>query len=296
MLLTRHLDANATLVSLIEPLATRDGFVPTRLPGVQALRASQDVARGPQLYEPSLVIIAQGSKLAYLGPRTLEYGAGHYLIQALPVPFECETYAMPNAPLLGVSVAIDRAMLGELVLAMGLMPGRNLPPQTPESMTSAVLDDAMRGAVERLLRCLHDPLECQVMGQVRLRELLFVALRGPQADVLRALVEQQGQFARIAVALNHLHAHFTEPLNVETLASCANMSASTFHEHFKRSTLLSPVQYLKRLRLLKAQRLLLIEGMGVAQVAHQVGYQSPSQFSREYKRYFERNPGEERVA
>jgi AraC-like DNA-binding protein len=277
MLLTRHLDANATLVSLIEPLATRDGFVPTRLPGVQALRASQDVARGPQLYEPSLVIIAQGSKLAYLGPRTLEYGAGHYLIQALPVP-------------------IDRAMLGELVLAMGLMPGRNLPPQTPESMTSAVLDDAMRGAVERLLRCLHDPLECQVMGQVRLRELLFVALRGPQADVLRALVEQQGQFARIAVALSHLHAHFTEPLNVETLASCANMSASTFHEHFKRSTLLSPVQYLKRLRLLKAQRLLLIEGMGVAQVAHQVGYQSPSQFSREYKRYFERNPGEERVA
>ncbi|WP_030137735.1 AraC family transcriptional regulator [Pseudomonas fluorescens] len=296
MLLTRHLDANATLVSLIEPLATRDGFVPTRLPGVHVLRASQDVARGPQLYEPSLVIIAQGSKLAYLGPRTLEYGAGHYLIQALPVPFECETYAMPNAPLYGVSVAIDRAMLGELVLTMGLMPGRNLPPQTPESMTSAVLDDAMRGAVERLLRCLHDPLECQVMGQVRLRELLFVALRGPQADVLRALVEQQGQFARIAVALSHLHAHFTEPLNVETLASCANMSASTFHEHFKRSTLLSPVQYLKRLRLLKAQRLLLIEGMGVAQVAHQVGYQSPSQFSREYKRYFERNPGEERVA
>jgi len=296
MLLTRHLDANAALVSLIEPLATRDGFIPTRLPGVQVLRCSQDIARGPQLYEPSLVIIAQGSKLAYLGPRTLEYGAGHYLIQALPVPFECETYAMPNAPLLGISVSIDRALLGELVLAMGLMPGRSLAAQTPESMTSAVLDGAMRGCVERLLQCLHDPLECQVMGQARLRELLFAALRGPQADVLRALVEQQGQFARIAAALSHLHTHFTEPLNVETLASCANMSASTFHEHFKRSTLLSPVQYLKRLRLLKAQRLLLTEGMGVAQVAHQVGYQSSSQFSREYKRYFERNPGEERAA
>ncbi|AMZ75103.1 MULTISPECIES: AraC family transcriptional regulator [Pseudomonas] len=296
MLLTRHLDANAALVSLIEPLATRDGFIPTRLPGVQVLRCSQDIARGPQLYEPSLVIIAQGSKLAYLGPRTLEYGAGHYLIQALPVPFECETYAMPDAPLLGISVAIDRALLGELVLAMGLMPGRSLAAQTPESMTSAVLDGAMRGCVERLLQCLHDPLECQVMGQARLRELLFVALRGPQADVLRALVEQQGQFARIAAALSHLHTHFTEPLNVETLASCANMSASTFHEHFKRSTLLSPVQYLKRLRLLKAQRLLLSEGLGVAQVAHQVGYQSSSQFSREYKRYFERNPGEERAA
>jgi methylphosphotriester-DNA--protein-cysteine methyltransferase len=85
---------------------------------------------------------------------------------------------------------------------------------------------------------------------------LFTALRGPQADVLRALVEQQGQFARVAASISHLHAHYAEPLNVETLASCANMSVSTFHEHFKRSTLLSPVQYLKRLRLLKAQTLL----------------------------------------
>ena len=88
MLLTRHLDANARLVSLIEPLALRDGYSPTGLPGVQVLRASCDVARGPHIYEPSLMIIAQGSKLAFLGPRTMEYGAGHYLIQALPVPFD----------------------------------------------------------------------------------------------------------------------------------------------------------------------------------------------------------------
>lgn len=296
MLLTRHLDANATLVSLIQPLASREGFVATALPGVKVLRASCDVARGPQIYEPSLMIIAQGSKLAYLGTRTLEYGAGHYLIQALSVPFECETFALPDAPLLGVSIAIDRAVLSELVLAMGVSEGRAASAQTLESMTSAVLDDTMRGCVERLLRCLHDPLECKVMGPSRVRELLFAALRGPQADALRALVEQQGQFARVAASLNHLHEHYTEPLNVETLARCANMSTSTFHEHFKRSTLLSPVQYLKRLRLLKAQQLLLGEGLGVAQVAHRVGYQSTSQFSREYKRYFERNPGEERAA
>ncbi|WP_095110858.1 AraC family transcriptional regulator [Pseudomonas sp. Irchel 3E20] len=296
MLLTRHLDANATLVALLAPLATRDGFIPTAVPGVQLLRASRDVARGPQIYEPSLMVIVQGSKLAYLGPRTLEYGAGHYLIQALPVPFECETFASADAPLLGLAIGIDRAVLGELVLAMGRDEGGPVAAQTLESMSSAVLDDSMRGCVERLLRCLHDPLECQVMGSARLRELLFVALRGPQADVLRALVEQQGQFARVAASLSHLHEHYAEPLNVETLARYANMSASTFHEHFKRSTLLSPVQYLKRLRLLKAQQLLVAEGMGVAQAAHRVGYQSTSQFSREYKRYFERNPGAERVA
>ena len=293
MLLTRHLDANATLVSLIEGLTPCDGFSPTHLAGVQVLRASCDVARGPQIYEPSLMFVAQGSKVAYLGPRTLEYGAGHYLIQAMPVPFECETFASEQVPLLGVAISIDRAVLGELVLAMGLDPDRSAVAQTPESMTSAVLDDEMRQAVERLLRCLHDPLECRIMGKARLREVLFAALRGPQAGVLRALVEQQGQFARVAASLSHLHAHFAEPLNVETLARCANMSASTFHEHFKRSTLLSPVQYLKRLRLLRAQQLLLNEGLGVAQVAERVGYQSTSQFSREYKRYFERSPGHE---
>ncbi|WP_339531591.1 AraC family transcriptional regulator [Pseudomonas mucidolens] len=296
MLLTRHLDANAALVALIEALTPCDGFSPTNLPGVQVLRASCDVARGPQIYEPSLMIVAQGSKVAYLGPRTLEYGAGHYLIQAMPVPFECETFALPNAPLLGVTVGIDRVMLGELVMAMGIRPGPAPAAQTLESMSSVVLDDAMRGCVERLLQCLHDPLESRILGPARVRELLFTALRGPQADVLRALVEQQGQFSRIATSLNHLHAHYAEPLNIGTLAGYANMSASTFHEHFKRCTLLSPVQYLKRLRLLKAQQLLLVDGMGVAQAAHTVGYQSTSQFSREYKRYFLRNPGEERAA
>ncbi|WP_147473582.1 helix-turn-helix domain-containing protein, partial [Pseudomonas ficuserectae] len=106
-------------------------------------------------------------------------------------------------------------------------------------------------------------------------------------------VPQQGQFARIASAVTYLHEHYDHALNVDTLASCANMSTSTFHEHFKRSTLLSPVQYLKRLRLLKAQQLLVADGLNVSQVALRVGYQSASQFSREYKRYFERSPGEE---
>ena len=293
MLLTRHVDANATLVSLIRPLATRPGFLPTLLPEVQIVSARSNVARCPQIYEPSLMIIAQGSKLAYLGPRTLEYGAGRYLVQALSMPFECETFATPEVPLLGVAIGIDRIMLGELVLAMGLMPGRDTQPQTLESMSSAELDAGMRESVERLLRCLHDPMECQIMGRTRLREVLYAALRGPQASVLRALVEQQGPFARVAASLSHLHTHYAEPLSVETLARCANMSASTFHEHFKRGTLLSPVQYLKRLRLLKAQRMLIAEGIGVAQVALRVGYQSTSQFSREYKRYFEHSPGDE---
>ncbi|RMO85311.1 AraC family transcriptional regulator [Pseudomonas syringae pv. philadelphi] len=292
MSLAFPVDGNATLVSLIKPLAVRPGFVATHLPEVRVLSAFGYVASSPQIYEPSLMIVVQGSKVACLGPRTFEYGTGHYLIQALSVPFKCETFATPDKPLYGVSVAIDRVLLGELVQALGPASVHESQLQTPESMTSVAIDHAMRDSVERLLRCLHDPLECQAMGESRVRDVLYSALRGPQSGVLRALVEQQGQFARIASAVTYLHDHYDHALNVDTLARCANMSTSTFHEHFKRSTLLSPVQYLKRLRLLKAQQLLVAEGLSVAQVALRVGYQSASQFSREYKRYFERSPRE----
>lgn len=249
MQLTRHVDANAPLCALIRSLATRPGFVPTHLPQVQVLSWDHYVASSPQIYEPSLMILAQGSKLARLGPRTLEYGAGHYLVQALSVPFMCETFATREAPLLGVAVGIDRGVLGELVQSMGLAPDAEVQAQTPQSMTSAALDAPMRESVERLLRCLHDPLDAKVLGPARVREVLYTALRGPQAGVLRALVEQQGHFARIGAALAHLREHYSEPLSVEALAACANMSVSTFHEHFKRCTDMAPMQYLKRLRL-----------------------------------------------
>lgn len=294
MQLTRHVDANANLCALIKSLASRPGFVPTHLPQVEVLTWDHYVASSPQIYEPSLMILAQGSKLARLGPRTLEYGAGRYLVQALSVPFMCETFATADAPLLGVAVAIDRGVLGELVKEMDLPPDPAVQAQTPQSMTSAALDAPMRASVERLLGCLQDPLDAKVLGPARVREVLYTALRGPQAGVLRALVEQQGHFARIAAALAHLRQHYAEPLAVDELANRANMSVSTFHEHFKRCTDLAPIQYLKRLRLLKAQQMLIGEGLGVAQAAHRVGYQSTSQFSREYKREFARSPGDER--
>jgi len=281
------------LCRLIRPLATRPGFVETRLPGVEVLSWDHYVASSPQIYEPSIMVLAQGSKLARLGERTLDYGAGQYLLQALSVPFMCETFASAAQPLYGVAIGLDPLVLGEMTQHMAPLPEGMLRAQTPASMSSAVLDAPMREAVLRLLQCLQDDEQARVMGAARMREVYFAALKGPQAGALRALVEQQGAFARIGAALAYLRDHYDQALSIETLAGQANMSASAFHEHFKRTTLLSPIQYLKRLRLLKAQQMLIGEGLGVAQVAHRVGYQSSSQFSREYKRQFARNPGEE---
>ncbi|WP_426199570.1 AraC family transcriptional regulator N-terminal domain-containing protein [Pseudomonas sp. DC3200b2] len=295
MSVTTFSEANRALAQLIEPLATCPGFLDTAVPGVQVLSWDHYVASSPQIYEPSLIVLAQGSKLARLGPRTLEYGAGHYLVQALSVPFMCETFATPRMPLYGVAVSIEPGMLAELIQTMGVPADVSVQAQTPESMTSARLDAAMREALEQLVRCLHNPVDARVLGKGRVREVLYAALRGPQAGALRALIEQHGHFARIGAALQYLRDHYDQPLTVEQLAEQATMSVSTFHEHFKRSTLLSPLQYLKRLRLLKAQQMLAGEGMSVAQAGLHVGYQSASQFSREYKRYFDRSPGQERA-
>ncbi|MEE1925331.1 AraC family transcriptional regulator [Pseudomonas sp. 148P] len=281
------------LCQLIRPLASRPGFVGTRLPGVEVLSWSHYVASSPQIYEPSIMVLAQGSKLARLGERTLDYGAGQYLLQALSVPFMCETFASEAEPLYGVAIGLDPLVLGEMTQHMAPLPVGMLRAQTPESMSSAPLDAPMREAVVRLLQCLQDDEEARVLGAARMREVYYAALKGPQAGALRALVEQQGAFARIGASLAYLRDHYDQPLSIEQLAGQANMSASAFHEHFKRTTLLSPIQYLKRLRLLKAQQMLIGEGLGVAQVAHRVGYQSSSQFSREYKRQFARSPGEE---
>ena len=219
---------------------------------MQVLSWDHYVASSPQIYEPSLMILAQGSKLARLGPRTLSTVPATTWCRRCRCP-SCETFATREAPLLGVAVDIDRGVLGELVQSMDLAPDSAVQAQTPQSMTSAALDAPMRDSVERLLQCLQDPLDAKVLGPARVREVLY-PLRGPQAGVLRALVEQQGHFARIGAALAHLREHYSEPLSVETLAARANMSVSTFHEHFKRCTDMAPMQYLKRLRLLKASK------------------------------------------
>ncbi|MCI0509313.1 AraC family transcriptional regulator [Chromohalobacter marismortui] len=278
------------LAARLAPLATQEGFAATSLPGVQLITSHCGHARTPLMYEPSLVIIVQGNKTGYLEDRIIHYGAGHYLIQAMPLPFECETHASDTAPLLGLSVSLDMAMLGEMVRRLPSTP----PTRMPAPMAAVDMDADMGDSVMRLIDCLHDHEQAAALGDGRIREVLFAALRGPQGASLRQLVAHHGQYSRIAEALTFLHQQYTQPLNVESLAQRVNMSASHFHHHFKRTTQLAPMQYLKRLRLLKARLLLTQQGYQVAQAGSQVGYQSASQFSRDYKRYFGQSPLDDR--
>lgn len=295
------LQSSSSLVELIEPLVSHDGFSPTALSSVSLAASHTPHARTPLIYEPSLFIVAQGRKIGYLDDREIRYDPGQYLVQTLPLPFECETFASPEAPLLGVVVRLDPAVLSELVLETGAdttLAAR----QGPHPMASVAMTPGMHEAVVRLLRVLHDPLDCKVMGAARVREVIYEALKGDQGPALRALIHNQGHYSRIVRVLSQMHAEFAEELSVERLARRANMSVSTFHHHFKHITRTSPVQYVKRLRLIEARLLLGRDDHNVNRTANAVGYHSVSQFSRDYKRYFgatpmqhRREPTEERV-
>lgn len=274
------------LARRVKPHIRSEGHNDTGIEGLTLLASHCRRQREPLVYEPGLVCVLQGQKIGYVDDRVIHYGAGHYLVQAMPIPFECETRPDGDAPLIGVSVRISPAMLADLAATMP-------EPRTPDEagrdalpMAAVPLDAWMHGALARLIDCLDDPEAARVLGTTRLREVVFEALRGPQGHLLRRLLQDQGVYARIGHAIARLQRDYAEPVSIDALAASAHMSASSFHAHFKQVTRLSPLQYQKRIRLLRARDLLVRQQVNVAGAARAVGYQSASQFSREYKRYF----------
>ena len=278
------------MAELLSRLTTGQGVRPSTLDGVSLMRSDAAHPRTPVLYEPSIVVIAQGHKVGYVGGRAYRYDPGNYLILSVPLPFECETNpAGPRRPMLGVSVRVDLPTLGEVLLASGDR-RRPRPGAATRAIYSAPLDDRIRGAAERLLECLDTPGEAAVLGPQIRREIIFRALCGPHGDGLRALAATHGRLAQIAPTLERMHARPAEPVEVAALAERAAMSVSAFHEHFRAVTATSPLAYLKSVRLHKARLLMAYDGLGAAEAAGRVGYESPSQFSREFKRLFGRPP------
>ena len=182
-------------------------------------------------------------------------------------------------------------MLGEMLLEMDEPPGPAAP--TPRGISSTPMSEELGGAVIRLLDCLKSPLDSRILGRQTVREIVYRVLQGEQGGALRALASRDDHFARIARALRHIHSDFTKPFTVEELARKAGMSVAAFHHYFKLVTTSSPLQYLNRIRLDHAKRLMAHDGYNASTAARAVGYDSPSQFSREFKRLFGATPVEE---
>jgi len=278
------------MAALLARLAPNAGFTQSPLDDVKLMRANGPVARTPALYEPCICILVQGRKCGYLGDTVFSFDASHYLVLSVPLPFLTETDATAEEPLLGLSIRIDRTTLADLLVALE---SGSIVDAAPATIMTTPLDARLSSSVLRLLEALASPLEARVLGPALVREICFHVLMGEQGGAMRAALTCQGHFGKIARALRRIHADYAGDLDVGTLAQDAGMSIPAFHAHFKTVTQSSPIQYLKAARLHQARLLMVRSGVTAATASFTVGYESPSQFSREFKRMFGRSPASE---
>ena len=283
--------AQQRMVELLTALTSKDGVSPSALDSVQLLRASRANPRTPVMYEPSIVIVCQGRKRGFLGDQMFIYDAQQYLVLSVPLPFECETEASPEKPLLAISIRVDLTMVAELLMALNDTRGNTV--SEPCGIYATPLDAPLSSAVLRLLEALASPCDAQILGPSIVREICYRVLTGVQGDAIRAALTHQHHFGRIAKALRRIHADYRGDLDVDTLAREAGMSLAVFHAHFKAVTSTSPMQYVKTTRLHHARLLITHDGLSVSVAATRVGYESASQFSREFKRLFGLSPTDE---
>lgn len=279
------------MVALLRELATEEGYTLTPLPDVRLLRADRPLSRTPVLYEPGLVIVVQGRKRGFLGDEVFVYDEQHYLVVSVPVPFTMETDASADKPLLAIYFRLDHAMAAELCIQIDERHGASS--AAPRGLYSSPMEDALAASVLRLLEALTNPPEGEVLGTALVREIYYRVLSGAQGGSLRAALTQQGKFGMVARAIRVIHSRYNEALSVDELANEAAMSAPTFHAHFRAMTGTSPMRYVQSTRLHQARLLMLRQHTTAAAAAAAVGYESASQFSREFRRLFGRPPVEE---
>lgn len=289
---TAELKTNTRLAEMIERLATVDGYNDTALSAVRLMRVSTPIARGPVIYEPSIVIIAQGRKMGFVGEHSFVYDANNYLVLSVPLPFECETIASKDEPLLGLKILVEPSTIAELLIEMDNDQSKD-EADVLNGFVATELDGQLLDAAERLLKALSVPTEERILGPQIVREIIYRVLCGEQAAALKALVTRRSKFAQIAKTLRRIHSEFASRLDVESLADEADMSVSAFHHNFKVVTSTAPLQYIKSVRLHKARTLMVHDGLSANAAATSVGYESASQFSREFKRMFGSSPAEE---
>lgn len=282
----------APLAPLVRALAPEEGYNLTALPSVRLLRSNRPLSRTPVLYDPGVVIVCQGCKRGYFGQRTYVYDAHQYLAVSVPVPFTMETDASADAPLLALYLHLEFPLAAELMLEIDRH-GSTAGDAEPLSMMSSPMDEAMHLCVQRLLQALAEPMEAAILGRQLLRELYYRILTGPQGAAMRAALAMRGRFGRIGKALQLIHASYAQALDVTRLAESAGMSVPSFHNHFRVVTCTSPMQYLKSIRLHQSRLLMVREGMTAAAACHAVGFESTSQFNREFKRLFGLTPSRE---
>ncbi|WP_126010278.1 AraC family transcriptional regulator [Georhizobium profundi] len=268
----------------------------TSIPGLSIVRSRKATDIEPMVYQPLFCFVLQGAKESVVGDMRVRFAEGQSLIVGLDLPAESRVVlASEDKPYLAIAVALDVAMMRELAVQSGLRTTTNGSVQANcETLQVGVPDAALVDAMARLFALVDQP-EAPILAPLVIREIHYRVLSAGHAGVLRMLARADSHISRIASVIATIKDRFDEPLKIEDLAHTAGMSMSAFHEHFKAVTRTTPLQFQKRLRLIEARRLMFAGSHSVTRAAFEVGYESASQFSREYSRHFGVAPSDDRA-
>jgi AraC-like DNA-binding protein len=257
----------------------------TAIPGLSLYRRDAPTQPTSSMQEPSLCLIAQGVKRVLLGDDTYVFDVHHFLITSVDLPTVVQILqASREQPYLSLLLQLDQREIAQMMADSHLPPPRAQ--QSRRGMAIGAVTLPLVSACQRLIDLLATPQDIPMLAPLIQREMLYRLLVGEQGARLRQIASAGSQSHQIAQAIEWLKRHYTLPLRIENLAAHVHMSPSTFHHHFRALTAMSPLQYQKWLRLNEARRLMLTERLDAATAAFEVGYESPSQFSREYSRVF----------
>jgi AraC-like DNA-binding protein len=263
-----------------------DGLHSTAIDGLELTRESSVSTLLHAVAEPMLAIVVQGKKGALLGGTVYHYGASQYLVLSVDLPIVgFITEATPARPYLGFKLNLDPRQFCDLMAAAPSLQVKDRETSVKGFFVSTA-DDALLDCALRLTRLLDTPQDIPILAPIIIREIHYRLSIGEQSEAVRQIATSDSNMDRIATVLRKIKTDFATPLRVEDLAGQARMSPSSFYHHFKQVTSMSPLQYQKQLRLLEARRLMLAENYTAIAAAERVGYESPSQFSREYARLF----------
>lgn len=278
------------LAGLVSARTIDEGLYETDIPGLNLFRADAPTSCLSTVYEPSLCVIAQGREIVQLGEREIVYDALSYMVSSVDLPVNKFVLdASPEHPFLAVKINIDPADVAEVVMQLGDAPRAGEPSNSSDSgcgMCVAKVDLGIIDAMTRLVRLLESPADIPVLAPLVQREIIYRALVGELGPRMRDFAAADSQSNRIFQVISVLKDRFAEPLRVRQLAEDVNMSESALYHSFKQATCMSPLQFQKKLRLHEARLLMLKEGLEASTASYRVGYESPSQFSREYSRMF----------
>lgn len=275
----------SAVMDFIEAKGGGQGRFETPMQDVHIVRSFQDLLPLHNMYRPSLCVVIKGAKEILFGDTTLHYAEMECLVVSVEIPASGRMVgATHDNPYLGVMIDFDIAMLRQVLQEVAA-------PPVPDAGSGPCVfvgqvDDALAECITRVARLAQMPDAVPVLFPAAMRELYYWLITGPYGSEVAKLAFPETHAERIARAINHLRDNFSETVRIEHLTDIARMSASSFHQHFKAVTSMTPVQYQKQLRLLEARRLMVAENATVADAAYQVGYESASQFSREYARSF----------